>query len=546
MSPSGGSICKACADGLSHFYTSGSEGKTYQHLTLEGIRQAASQGCKLCAYIKLWVEIEGCCKISPATFDFYISHSKEFLLISHRGIPTLAHEDILLERVDENTYETPPMPEASRLGQTTQSAHSQALARRWMHSCAASHDRCAYRLRTLSNLGSSQLPARLLDLRGAHSNRCIRVVHTETETIEGPYATLSHCWGKNPLIKLRKANLEQFSRRIEIKKLPKTFRDAIEVCGWYNFRYLWVDSLCIVQDSKADWDAESAAMKRIHSNGILNIAASSAVDSSGGLFQRRSPLLQIPLTLDIPKHGTCVLRRPIYAFSKSIKQGPLASRGWVLQEWLLAPRVLHFGEQLFWECPETLSCEAFPLGKADRSEMIGLYQFYPKSFISSLIPDSQLDPPTNKAEIYKAWRGVCREYSKRNLTVNSDRIVALAGIVDLFQSVLADTFITGHWKSTIIPDLCWVCEDERYTSDPRKFGKPNLSKKSVRPPEYGAPSWSWMSVNNEIHWQNGNSSQELAALCGPNRNRSHEELRSGGEGFDHGPWSASTREMETL
>jgi hypothetical protein len=133
--------------------------------------------------------------------------------------------------------EIPQIPEAAKLGQSTQSAYTQAVAKNWIQSCVSSHKGCAATVKILSNLDSSQLPARLLDLREANVTRSIRVVHTKLETIDGPYVTLSHCWGANPPVKLKKANLEQYTRHIEMKSLPRTFRDAIEVCGWYNCEY---------------------------------------------------------------------------------------------------------------------------------------------------------------------------------------------------------------------------------------------------------------------------------------------------------------------
>ncbi|OAG05897.1 HET-domain-containing protein [Paraphaeosphaeria sporulosa] len=397
------------------------------------------------------------------------------------------------------------------------------MARRWMHTCTTSHDHCAARKSRLSNLGTSQCPTRLLDLQKAHSTRRIQVVHTKTEAIKSPYVTLSHCWGANPPIKLTNANIEQFSRGIEIKKLPRTFRDAIEVCGWYGFRYLWIDSLCIIQDSEADWKKESTAMKSTYSQGALNIAASTAADSSYGLFARRSPYLLAPLVLNVPGYGTCILQKSMEELSKSITQGPLASRAWVLQEWVLSPRVLHFGQQLFWECSETLLSESLPLGFTGHDLLSEPSYFILKRVISFIHGREHLS--VDKAGEYQTWRYICEEYSRRQLTVSSDKMVALSGVADLFQSSLNDTCMAGLWRTTIVSDMCWRCWSEAVIWITPISRKRRYPWESTRPRDYGAPSWSWMSVHNEIEYPWRRLLHQIAAPRWPNRSTSHERPR---------------------
>jgi hypothetical protein len=270
-------------------------------------------------------------------------------------------------------------------------------------------------------------------------------------------------------------------------------------------------------------------MKNTYTNGILNIAASSAANSSYGLFQRRDPHLEISPRLDVPNYSTCVLHKTMEDLSESITGGPLASRGWVLQEWLLSPRVVHFGKQLFWECPEMLSCETLPLGSPDRRLVAEPGFFKLKKRISSLLPTPhyRLDSSQPNANIYRAWRKLCQEYSRRDLSVGSDKIIALLGIADLFQSVLQDTYMTGLWKSTFVSDMCWLSLYMKTVRSPLDVEKKEYTKRSVRPPEYGAPSWSWMSVDHEVNWyQRSKESHELAVVCWINHSSSVEELRS--------------------
>ena len=190
---------------------------------------------------------------------------------------------------------------------------------------------------------------------------------TSPKSVILPYTTLSHCWGQLAIKKLEKDTLKDMVKKIAISELPKTFQDAVVVTRELGIRYLWVDSLCIIQDSAEDWATESSNMRLIYKNCILNIAATAAQDSSIGCFFDRNTNIVRPCRIEITETG-------IYDFLSSnawfddVISAPLNQRAWVVQEQLLAPRVLHFGKtQLFWECNETVSFSVsilFPLSVA--------------------------------------------------------------------------------------------------------------------------------------------------------------------------------------
>src|SRR6187402_2210908 len=158
-------------------------------------------------------------------------------------------------------------------------------------------------------------------------------------------------------------NQTMFSEGIEVYKLPKTFQDAIYVARHLNPRvqYLWIDSLCIVQDDARDWARESVQMYQIYRNSYCNISATGAKDNDGGLFFDRNPEFlwedQINLNAEgIPKLrsmngergqnfglGVDIRRCNILDASfwaREVDNAHINRRGWVLQERLLAPRVL--------------------------------------------------------------------------------------------------------------------------------------------------------------------------------------------------------------
>jgi hypothetical protein len=180
--------------------------------------------------------------------------------------------------------------------------------------------------------------------------------------------TLSHCWGHTRFETLLKGNQTAFEERILFENLPKTFQDSILVAQRLFISYLWIDSLCIIQDSLEDWRAESALMGKVYSGSYCNISATAAADGADGLFfgEQVNGLRIVQLTMyDDPRRSEaklCSVHDSDF-FTKSIDSAPLNRRGWVLQERLLSRCNLHFGEkQVLWECCELNACELMPDG----------------------------------------------------------------------------------------------------------------------------------------------------------------------------------------
>jgi hypothetical protein len=114
------------------------------------------------------------------------------------------------------------------------------------------------------------------------------------------------------------------------------------------FKYLWIDSLCIIQDDADGWELESARMSSVYGCSSINIAATSAKDGSVGCFFNRDPKpmqrVRIPIFNDEKEElYDCVFRAvtPPGPYVH-LKDAPLARRAWAFQERLLAPRTLHF------------------------------------------------------------------------------------------------------------------------------------------------------------------------------------------------------------
>lgn len=235
------------------------------------------------------------------------------------------------------------------------------VATRWLHQCRTKHSKCNQAPQ------ANWLPTRVLDV-GTSSKPSLRLHLANDSSPKSLYITLSHCWGQIEIKRLFKANISEFTEGIDIAELPKTFQDAIAIARRLDVRFLWIDSLCIIQDSVEDWIQESSSMGNVYKNSLCNIAATAAPDGHTGCFLERNPLLARTCRVRIEglpgsapdSHIYDLVRGNIW--QNGIDFAPLIQRGWVLQERVLAPRVIHFGKkQLFWECHELVSTYYIPL-----------------------------------------------------------------------------------------------------------------------------------------------------------------------------------------
>ncbi|PMD41094.1 HET-domain-containing protein [Hyaloscypha variabilis F] len=178
------------------------------------------------------------------------------------------------------------------------------------------------------------------------------------------YTTLSHRWDSDSSsqFKLTRENIVHLCSDIELLSLPQTFVDAIQITRKLGIRYLWIDSLCIIQDDEDDWTHEAALMDRVYMNGLLNISAAGAEESSQGCFFRRDPSRVDLMSITAPpgRQGSWRIARANF-WIQGVEWASLNKRGWVLQERVLSRRVLHFAkEQIFWECRQLRASESLP------------------------------------------------------------------------------------------------------------------------------------------------------------------------------------------
>lgn len=223
-----------------------------------------------------------------------------------------------------------------------------ALMRQWLNHCDG-HETCKPH-------PNCPVPTRVIDL-GTGTEPTVRLYETrQGESFR--YIALSHCWGTEQHFMTTEKNIEEHRSGIAIKNLPKTFQDAIETTRQLGIRYLWIDSVCIIQGDHGDFDKEAEKMESVFSSAYCVIAASSARSQQNGFLNPRKERKVVKLAQDGSKGGVYVT---LYSddFKEHVVHSPLSERGWVLQERALARRTIYFTEwQTYWECGDGIRCES--------------------------------------------------------------------------------------------------------------------------------------------------------------------------------------------
>ena len=304
------------------------------------------------------------------------------------------------------------------------------------------------------------------------------------------YATLSHCWGTVAPLKLTKSSFPALRRGILISELPRTFADATTIVRSLHIRYLWVDSLCIFQDSEDDWRREATKMCDVYSNGAINIAASGAGNSAEGCFSDRNPSSTAPCRVRVEwtgegPHDYFIQEQE--SMKWQLEKEPLLRRGWVVQERLLAPRVVYFGKrEVLWQCREQFASEMWP--EQVPSFLVNQHG-RPNGLETNFMLSSSRDLHSDwfaslqdQQKIRSLWYMIVRFYSRCQLSFGKDKLIAISGIARYVARSLQGEYLAGLWRTA--DDLVFL--------DQLMWGGQSSKK---RPEVYQAPSWSWCSVD---------------------------------------------------
>ncbi|GAP83086.2 putative flavin-containing monooxygenase [Rosellinia necatrix] len=323
--------------------------------------------------------------------------------------------------------------------------------------------------------------------------------------MQGKYIALSHRWGGEVSLQLKHHNFNDFKRRIPFSSFPKTFQDAIQICRAMAVEYIWIDSLCIIQDDKADWDIAGSMMDQIYTNSWLAIAADASENGEAGFihsparedFRARSrkltyrgpggkpgevfvrPWREFGSLGGFGRHYATIDQEGLEVSKRLVNQGSfLLRRGWVLQETILPHRMIHFfPDEVTWRCATASRCECQPQphGKVVHEPL-----------------DTELPREIDTDNLKEYWREVVEQYTQRQLTFHSDRLAALAGIASRAHSTSPDVrYYAGLWSDTLPSTLLWTVERRI------EYGRFwDFDSRRVEPRI--APTWSWASVTGHV------------------------------------------------
>jgi hypothetical protein len=415
----------------------------------------------------------------------------------------------------------------------------------WIHECVSNHttDSCPNEPKLL--------PKRVLLVPPTGD---IKLYEASTAQKE-KYICLSHCWGssKNRAI-TTKENIASRKQGISWNELGKTYRDAVTICRALGFSHLWIDSLCIIQNDGRDWEEQAAQMASIYENAFLTIRASWSIDGDAGILSNRyirnAPMSHWPWkepyntgipTPDVnPKeldstassqspvilarfmqehHAKEVvrkqpdLRKTFESGPRSKQYEPLSTRAWVYQEYLMSSRSLsYYGTEMTWECGQMRRCECkYAQIIREKCIMTAAQEFGQLKILSMMYR-------LGLSNMGMGWSDIVKDYSRLQLTYESDRLPALSGLASRYSGLcsakwrgskslisgpggiyvpedpqppenLRLRYLAGIWEFELPVNLLW------YRSHNLSSAAESTSTNRWRyDGKYRAPTWSWAAV----------------------------------------------------
>ena len=340
---------------------------------------------------------------------------------------------------------------------------------------------------------STFTPNRLIHVSGEGSDLQLRLIDVEAgQHLE--YSTLSYCWGAEQKSQTIRTNIVGYKSSIDMASLPQTLKDAVYVTWKLRIFHIWIDSLCIIQDDPEDKTIQIAQMPKIFASSKLTISTSRALFAGEGFLHDRMPTNQPDFVFKLPYRlpsngdlGNIILTSPAPELSDSL----LLSRAWAYQEHLMSPRILDWsGKQLTWTCPDAAQSQGY-LDGGSVDGGLRVEHSLRSAFLDMSLPKPKQRFQWRNIEAIKFWHNAVLGYTEKELTIQSDRALAIAGIAELCGNACGQKYLAGHWmldwfKEYFVASLMWSMKDR-----PARL---------LRPTTLQGPSWSWTAVNGPIHF----------------------------------------------
>lgn len=320
------------------------------------------------------------------------------------------------------------------------------------------------------------MPTRLLHV-GAKDAVVIRLTDINDKSPVS-YAALSYCWGdlKANEFQTTQATVASRYEGVDFRQLPRTIKDAVTTTRALGLEYLWVDSLCIIQDDKDDKNREIADMSRIFGNSTITISAARAERCTDGFLQERDLIACYEQVYELPFVGPDGIPtgQTVFCSERDLRRSerdPIDFRAWPLEEHRLPPRLMRFGTYqvvLTYRTPEN----SYEKVRVDGGSDELLEQ--PADFSSNA-----------STQALTEWQKDIVQYTSRSITQPEDRLPAIAAVAENYGKRLGSgpqDYLAGLWRQGLPGLLLWYIPDD---SIPRQSFRPTADTIDT------SPSWSW-------------------------------------------------------
>ncbi|KAI0600906.1 HET-domain-containing protein [Biscogniauxia sp. FL1348] len=386
----------------------------------------------------------------------------------------------------------------------------QRVVRGWLNDCQHSHQ-CA--------VSSTFRPTRLIYVGDALRPRLIESAAHLDDKLDTPeerngYVALSYVWGTMQKYVLTRDTLPAKLEGLDTQKLPQAVAEAMDVTRKLGFRYIWIDALCIIQDSPEDKLTELPMMAKIYQCSAMTISAASSPSATEGFLKPPNP----PVFKVQPFQVTIGTGESSFPYT-NLKLGfreertdlhdPIDSRGWTLQEWALSSCRLRFTSRgVQWTCNKLVADPGALSGEEHRQPPVqfspaGYVQHYygeasaivssPPQLTERLLHRYAIDEAHKRRELSSTWVEVRSQYAERSLSFPADKLAAISAVAATAAEDHHMTYLAGLWKENLLVDLQWY-----YIFRASPTGRLSAVTAAAAAPEHGAdylaPSWSWASV----------------------------------------------------
>jgi hypothetical protein len=307
------------------------------------------------------------------------------------------------------------------------------------------------------------------------------------------YLALSYVWGSVNMLSTVEANFTDLKKRGSLgpgTSLPIVIQDAIELVRKLGEQYLWVDQLCIKQDSRGKHQ-ELARMDIIYSHALLTVAAVDAKDANNSLPGVR-PRSRVPVQRVESVQDMLLISEPP-PLQRFLRSCVYESRGWTFQERVFSKRILFVSEQqMYFQCQNSIRSESHPHEQPpwsirERINKIRLRGSWKIDILNFNSSQGEI-PQQYWLDGLPVYQDLVEAYSSRKLSFAADAVNAFAGFNSVFEECCGGPLVSAMPTAALSSALLWIGSKGIQR---RKADGANLFS-----------SWSWVGWEGSVKYPN--------------------------------------------